>query len=216
MRLITTPEKLNKVFIRLCEEYKEYYWLTYNLDIKFSHPEKIRLLVTQCICGVDEHERNNQHDNSWEPIATYYNDNCGHSFFWIRGRFISEDSEEKSKFHSKVYFFRKKEDNENEWKVIIGSSNLTARGFEMIQSSVLLGNEDDSDGTLYDQIIELISKKWADNVYLTDYKSRINNKRNYKNWKRQFETKFKDRLVHYSYLNSNNTQIKVEALPLPD
>lgn len=191
MKLITQNTTLAKELDRLCVEYDEFYWLTYNLDILCPFPERIKLLVTQCINGVDEKAKiqlDEAHQSFVESILNYYRTYCDTCFFWVRGMYQKGEnaSDEKSKFHSKVYLFRNSRNRL--WEAIIGSFNYAQGGFEIIQSSVLISHLDDSDGSMYVQMISLISTTWKENVYLSGTNSTSNNTERYQKWFDHFNT----------------------------
>lgn len=197
MKLITQNTTLAKELDRLCVEYDEFYWLTYNLDILCPYPERIKLLVTQCINGVDEKAKtrlDEAHQSFVESILNYYRTYCDTCFFWVRGKHQNGEtaSDEKSKFHSKLYLFRNSRNKL--WEAIIGSFNYALGGLEIIQSSVLISQSDDPDGSMYEQIKTLISSTWKDNVYLSNENSTSNNKERYRLWFNHFNTVEHDRV----------------------
>jgi len=160
MKILYSVTDLKNEFIRLLENYNEYYWAVAWAGIDFDVFEMLK----------------NKKDRIKEIIV-------GLHFYQTHPEFIKEYLSENSvkyiiqtngTFHPKAYLFQ---NNNVEWEILIGSPNFTKAAFSLnSEISVLISSNDNNNEKIYLDIKSYINEFWNkgeyfDSIKLENYKN---------------------------------------------
>ena len=165
MKIITTPGKLENEFLKLLDEYSNYYWTTAWASSKSKPFEKLvknQKRINQIIVGIHFYQTHP------EFIETFLdNENV---------KFIEQP---QGTFHPKLFLFH---NNDKDWKLIIGSANFTKSAFtQNTEISTLITPQDLNSNKVLESAFTFIKKTWNEAKYFT-----IDDLENYRTiWKNQ-------------------------------
>ena len=160
MKIITTPNKLEKEFLKSLENYSNYYWTTAWASSK-SEPFK-KLIenndkIGKIVVGIHFYQTHP------EFIETFLDNK--------NVRFIKQP---RGTFHPKLFLFF---NNSQDWKIILGSANFTKSAFtENTEISTVITPKDLNSNEVLETTFSFIEKTWNDAKYfdrkeLEDYKT---------------------------------------------
>ncbi|HTB52935.1 MAG TPA: phospholipase D family protein [Ferruginibacter sp.] len=143
MKLLTTQSDLEREFIRLISQYKEFYWATAwagesrLLNELLLNKAKIKRIVV----GIHFYQT---HPNF---ISEFLNED--------RVRFIQQPS---GTFHPKIYIFL---DTENKWEMLVGSANFTHQAFtNNTEATILLTSKDNNSNDSLENGLKMVDENW--------------------------------------------------------
>lgn len=165
MKLISTPKKLEKEFLRLQKEYNEYYWLAAwagTSSLAFERLEKNKKKIKKIVVGIHFYQTHP------DFIETFLKDQSV--------RYIMQPS---GTFHPKLYLFY---NSNTDWEVLIGSANFTNAAFTRnSEICTLISSKDKDAAKVLSDVFEAIDSVWEnteqfDKNKLKDYRRTWKNK----------------------------------------
>ena len=151
MEIISNSKKLNQVFKKLMEDYKEYYWAVAWASIDFSQYEYLaanKNRIAKTVIGISN---SITHPSILEEFS-----NCENVRFIEQGNGL---------FHPKLYLFY---DSDQKWECLIGSNNFTRPAFTCnTEIAVLISNKDLLADKSIRKIFDSINKLWKQSKPLT-------------------------------------------------
>lgn len=145
MNFISTPDELQSIFLQLCKKFSHYEWCVawagredghHVFKYLASHEEKIEKLIV----GL--------HFYQTDPLF------IEHYMSHRNVRFVMSS---EGTFHPKIYLFY---NSEEDWAVIIGSSNLTQHGLSINTEANVLVTSNDAGVTFFDDVTSFIDQCW--------------------------------------------------------
>lgn len=145
MKILTTPQALEKEFMRLLDSYTNYYWATAwasSSTSMFNELVSRRSQIKKITVGIHFYQT---HPNF---IETFVNDDRVH--------FIEQPD---GVFHPKTYLFYS---TDTKWEVIVGSANFTDSAFtKNVEANILITSKDTDSQNILCDIKNLIEKCWT-------------------------------------------------------
>ncbi len=144
MKLIINPTQLVKEFERLTKQYNSFYWATAwagvgskHFDNLLANKEKIKKVVV----GIHFYQT---HPDFIETFMGNKN--------------IQFVNQPQGTFHPKLYLFH---NTDNDWEILIGSSNFTKEGFSKnTEANTLLSCKDNNSADFLKSAFELVENSW--------------------------------------------------------
>lgn len=153
MKFITDDKELSNTFVQLCNSYRKYKWAVAwagevnGFDLA-NVLEKNKSRMDKVVIGLHFYQ------TAPSFIERYIKND--------KVKFISQTD---GTFHSKVYlFFNSNED----WCVLVGSSNFTNSGFHKNNEANMLFSNMDEGNDMFAQISEYIDELWNQAEYLSN------------------------------------------------
>jgi hypothetical protein len=144
MQIITESKKLEREFLRLLDEYENYYWITAWAGINFKPFAKLvenKSKINKIVVGLHFYQTHPKF------IETFINEK--------NVKFIKQLS---GTFHPKTFLFY---NSETEWELIIGSANFTHAAFSVnTEISTLISSNDNNSKEILSQTYKTIIKFW--------------------------------------------------------
>jgi len=160
MKLITKSTDLEKEFLRLQNDYDNFYWLTAwassnskSFKSLITHQDKIKKIVV----GIHFYQT---HPDFIETFLNSAN--------------IKYIKQPEGTFHPKIFLFY---NDDNDWELLIGSANFTNAAFTInTEATSLISHHDNNAGKLLKDIFALIDDTWEsakpfDKAELDNYKN---------------------------------------------
>ncbi|MFA6832652.1 MAG: phospholipase D family protein, partial [Bacteroidaceae bacterium] len=171
MKLISSSRALEKEFLRLLNQYKEYYWLSAWAGVNTKAFEKLdenRDRIKKLVIGIHFYQTHP------DFIKAFLDEDSVHYVMQPEGI-----------FHPKLYLFYT---SPEEWEVITGSANFTNSAFtKNTEISTLITSEEPNADKLLKQIMGLVDSNWSteSNFSSEQYK---NYKTTWQNQKRKLKS----------------------------
>ena len=171
MKLISSSKALEKEFLRLLNQYKEYYWLSAWAGVNTKAFEKLdenRDRIKKLVIGIHFYQTHP------DFIKAFLDEDSVHYVMQPEGI-----------FHPKLYLFYT---SPEEWEVITGSANFTNSAFtKNTEISTLITSEEPNADKLLKQIMGLVDSNWSteSNFSSEQYK---NYKTTWQNQKRKLKS----------------------------
>lgn len=151
MKIITTPKKLENEFLKLLDEYSNYYWTSAWASSKSKPFEKLvenYKRINKIIVGIHFYQTHP------EFIETFLdNENV---------KFIEQP---QGTFHPKLFLFY---NSNKDWKLIIGSANFTKSAFtKNTEISTLITPQDLNSDKVLENAFTFIEKTWNEAKYFS-------------------------------------------------
>lgn len=185
MKLLTNPRQFEKTFLNLLNKYQEYYWLTAWASAKslaFKKLKSNKSKIGKIIVGIHFYQTDPNFIDCFKK----------HS----KVKFIKQPS---GVFHPKLYIFY---NNDNDWKIIIGSANFTNAVFNFnTEISILIESSDINSLKILEDSFKMVGNHFSEATYFSDDELE-NYKITFKNLKRKRQS------LSGSYGNENNKKIK--------
>lgn len=160
MKIINDSKKLEKEFLRLLDEYSQYYWSTAwasskskSFEYLINNSNKIKKIIV----GIHFYQT---HPDFIETFLDCKN--------------VKYIKQPQGTFHPKIFLFY---NNDLDWEILLGSANFTNAAFTInTEISTLINPEDLNAGEVLVQTFEFINKNWDnsshfDSKELEDYKT---------------------------------------------
>lgn len=145
MKLICKPAQLQRVFLSLLSEYKQYYWTTAWAGVgsePFKSLKRHNKRIRQIVVGLHFYQTH-------PDFIKEYLDHDG-------VRFIKQA---EGTFHPKLFLFY---NSDNDWALLTGSSNFTKEAFTRnTEACVLIQSSDPNSRLILKQAWNFIDSQWA-------------------------------------------------------
>lgn len=148
MKLITSSKDLQKEFLRLLNQYNEYFWAVAWAGKNFLPLTELlnnKNKIGKIVVGLHFYQTNP------DFIEKFINNE--------KVRFIEQTD---GVFHPKVYCFM---NNEEDWEILIGSANFTHAAFNLNQeATVLITSNDDCSNAVLKNAQKVVNEGWKKGV----------------------------------------------------
>lgn len=144
MKLIITPSQLETEFKRLTKQYQHFYWAVAWAGVGSKHYDDLlvyKAKIKQIIIGIHFYQTHP------DFIETF-----------LGNKNLQFVNQPQGTFHPKLYLFH---NTDNDWEIVIGSSNFTKEAFNKnTEANTLISCEDNNSADFLITAFKLINDSW--------------------------------------------------------